>query len=399
MDADFLIVGAGIVGLATARALQRAVPGALVGVLEKEDRPARHQSGRNSGVIHSGLYYSPGSQKARLCREGRDRMVSYCAARGIPHAVTGKLVVATTPEEQERLDELHRRGSANGLRGIRRLGSEEIQEFEPWCRGVSALHVPQAGVADFAAVVAALQEEIEDEGGFVVFRTPLRRAERSGARVRVFAGEGTLETGFLVNCGGLYSDVIARRCGLDPGLRIVPFRGEYVELVPEKRDRVNTAIYPVPDPRFPFLGVHFTRTVAGVVEAGPNAVLAFAREGYTQDTVDVRELLDTLLYPGFLRMALRDFRAGVNEMARSTIRFLFLRSMRKLIPDIDSEDFVSTRSGVRAQAVDRAGKMVDDFRFARAERMLHVLNAPSPAATASLAIGEEIARQVLSSRP
>ena len=393
MTLPIAIVGGGIVGLATARALVRR--GRPVVVLEAEDRLAAHQSGHNSGVIHSGLYYAAGSAKARLCVRGRDALYRFCEEEAIPHRRTGKLVVATGAEELPRLDELERRGRANGLAGLERLSAGDLRERFPEVAGVAGLLVPQTGIVDFREVARALARRVVEAGGEV--RTGARvtaiAAEAAGLRLELAAGE-PVRARFLVNCAGLQADRMARLGGARPEVRIVPFRGEYFELAPAARGRVALPIYPVPDPRFPFLGVHLTPTVDGRVEAGPNAVLALARHGYRWRSVSPRDLADVLAYPGFWRMAGRHWRYGAGEVRRSLDRRAFVRQVRRLMPGLAPGDLVRDGAGVRAQAVDRQGGLVDDFRIETTDRAVHVLNAPSPAATAALAIGEEIADRV-----
>jgi L-2-hydroxyglutarate oxidase len=389
---DAGIVGGGIVGCATAMAL--ADRGLRVVVLEAEEALARHQTGNNSGVIHSGLYYRPGSLKAENCAAGRELMYRFCAEEGIACERCGKLVVATRPEELASLDELERRGLANGLAGLRRVSPEEIREREPHAAGLAGLLVPETGIVDYAAVTRAFARLVRERGGEI----------RTGARVRrvLFeAGGLVLETGagiararLLINCAGLQSDRVARICGVDPGVRIVPFRGEYLELREERRGLVNSLIYPVPDPRFPFLGVHFTRMIHGGVEAGPNAVLALAREGYSWGAISPRDVLSYLTYGGFWKMALRFWRVGLGEIRRSWSRRAMLRALRRLLPELELADLGRGGAGVRAQALAPDGRMVDDFHIVEAPRMIHVLNAPSPAATASIAVGRHIAALV-----
>jgi len=390
---DVAVIGGGIVGLAAARAIRRTT-GASVVVLEAEPRVGAHQTGHNSGVLHSGLYYRPGSLKARLCTEGREALLRFCGERDLPHETCGKVVVAVSESELPALEELEGRGRANGLDGLERLDPRALAGIEPRARGVAALRVPQTGIVDFAAVAGALANDLVEAGGAV--RTGARlvavRSRCGGLDLRTTAG--AVEAGFLVNCAGLRSDRVAALCGLAPPVRIVPFRGEYWRLAPGREHLVRNLIYPVPDPRFPFLGVHFTRTIGGAVEAGPNAVLAFRREGYRRTDVSVRDLAEIVGYPGFWRMARRFWRTGVGEMVRSWSKPAFVRALQRLVPDLRAGDLVRHGAGVRAQAVGPDGTLVDDFRILDAERMSHVLNAPSPAATASLAIGTVLAARV-----
>lgn len=387
---EVVVIGGGIVGTATAMALvERGVRSPLV--LEAENRLAAHQSGHNSGVIHSGLYYRPGSLKARNCVAGREAMYRFCEEEGVPHQRSGKLVVATRPQEIPALDELERRGRANGLKGLRRLSGAELRETEPEVRGITGLWVAEAGMADFGSVTAAFGRRVERGGGEI--RTGARvlgvRPESGG--LVVLTSRGEVHTRVLVNCAGLQCDRVARMCDVDPGVRIIPFRGEYYELVPERRHLVRTAIYPVPDPALPFLGVHFTRTVDGKVEAGPNAVLAWKREGYRHCHISVRDLASTFAYPGFWSMAGRHWRSGLAEMRRSFDKARFVHDLQLLVPNVREEDLVRGKSGVRAQAVDRTGKLLDDFHIVHGSRSLHLLNAPSPAATSSISIGRSLA--------
>jgi len=389
---DVAVVGGGIVGTATAMAI--AARGDLsVAVLEAEEGLAAHQSGHNSGVVHSGLYYKPGSQKARLCVEGAAALYRFCAEEGIACQHCGKLVVATRDDELPRLDELARRGAANGLAGVRRLTREEIREVEPHAAGIAALFVPQAGIADYPAVVRAYARRVAAAGGEVMTGARVEAIRREGGGLRVVSRRGDLLCRLLVNCAGLQADRVARLAGAVPDVSIVPFRGEYYELAPARRHLVRALIYPVPDPRFPFLGVHLTRTVDGRVEAGPNAVLALQREGYSWRDVSLRDLAETARWPGFWRLMRRHWATGMGEVWRSLVRGAFLRDLRRLVPELADADLLRGGSGVRAQAVDRAGRLVDDFHILPGERALHVLNAPSPAATASIAIGQWIAER------
>jgi (S)-2-hydroxyglutarate dehydrogenase len=366
-----------------------------VAVLEAEDRIAAHQSSHNSGVIHSGLYYRPGSLKARNCVAGRDAMYRFCEEEGVPVVRSGKLVVATRERELPALEELERRGHANGLEGLRRIGPEEMREVEPEVTGIAALWVPQAGLVDFGVVSAAMARRIEALGGQILLNHRVTGVIREPNGLRITSSAGDVFAEQLVNCAGLQSDRIARLCGADPGVAIVPFRGEYYEIVPDRRGLVRTAIYPVPDPELPFLGVHFTRTVHGGVEAGPNAVLAGSREGYQRSDVSLADVASMVSFGGFWRMAAQHWKTGVNEMYRSLRKERFVSDLQRLIPAVRSEDLVPGKRGVRAQAVAPTGKLLDDFHIVSGWRSLHVLNAPSPAATSSLSIGESIARQLL----
>ncbi|MEV4744507.1 L-2-hydroxyglutarate oxidase [Streptomyces sp. NPDC049555] len=394
-DCDVLVVGGGIVGLSTAYALTRAAPGTRVLVLEKEAGPARHQTGRNSGVIHSGIYYRPGSLKARFAVGGAAEMVRFCAEQRLPYEVTGKLIVATGREELPRLHALAQRGRQNGV-PVRELGPAQIAEFEPAVRGVGALHVATTGICDFPAVARRLAELAGQDGAEVRYGAEVCAVGRreDAVAVRTAAGE-VLRGRVLVNCAGLYSDRVARLAGDDPGMRIVPFRGEYFELAPERRGLVRGLVYPVPDPAFPFLGVHLTRGIDGHVHVGPNAVPALAREGYGRWTVRPGELAGTVAYPGAWQLARRHWRYGAGEVRRSLSRRAFTEAVRRMLPQVTPQDLIPAPAGVRAQAVLPDGSLVDDFLFVRSPRMVHVLNAPSPAATASLPIGREVARRAL----
>ncbi|MET9734340.1 L-2-hydroxyglutarate oxidase [Streptomyces sp. NPDC006458] len=390
-DCDVLVIGGGIVGLSTAYAITRAAPGTRVTVLEKEPGPARHQTGRNSGVIHSGVYYRPGSLKARYAVRGAAEMVKFCAEYGIDHAVTGKLIVATERSELPRLHALVQRGRENGI-PVRELGSTQITEYEPEVRGLAAIHVGSTGVCDFVGVARQLAEA---SGAEIRYSAQVARVDRRpdlGVAVRTSRGD-IVRGRVLVNCAGLRCDEIARMTGDEPGMRIVPFRGEYYELA--RPDLVRGLVYPVPDPAFPFLGVHLTRGIDGGVHVGPNAVPALAREGYGWTTVRPREVATTLAWPGSWQMARRHWRYGAGELHRSLSRSAFTEAVRRLLPVVTPQDLVPAPAGVRAQAVLRDGTLVDDFLIKEGDRAVHVLNAPSPAATASLPIGREVARLAL----
>jgi L-2-hydroxyglutarate oxidase len=390
---DVAIIGGGIVGLATARALVANRSLSLV-VLEAEDRLAAHQSGHNSGVIHSGLYYKPGSLKARNCVQGREEMYRFCRERGIPHERCGKIVVATCQSELPALEELERRGRANGLAGLRRLDPTELREHEPHVAGLAGLFVPDTGVVDFAQATREFARDVQKSGATICTQSRVLRCRRSNGDVLLDTTRGEFRCRFLINCAGLRADEVARMCGVHPGVRIVPFRGEYHELVPDRRFLVNHLIYPVPDPRFPFLGVHFTRTIRGDVEAGPNAILALKREGYRPWEFSLPEFGRLISYPGFWRLVWRYRRTGLGEIYRSLWKKAMVQALQRLIPELKAEDLRPGKTGVRAQAVDPAGNLVDDFRIVQAERMIHVLNAPSPAATASISIGKIVAGMV-----
>ena len=388
------VIGGGLVGLATAHKLQQARPGAEVVVLEKEAGFGRHQSTHNSGVLHAGLYYRPGSLKARLAVGGIRELTAFCREHGVAHEICGKVVVATRADELPRLRALHERAQANGLRGVRWLDAGELREREPHAAGEAALLVPEEGIVDYAAVVARLAERIGAAGGELLTGARVVELGRAGGRWRVGHSRGATTADFLVNCAGLQCDLVSRLAGEPRGSRIVPFRGEYYELRPERAHLVRHLIYPVPDPRFPFLGVHFTRMIAGGVEAGPNAVLAGAREGYRKTDVRFGELLDALTFPGLWRFMARHGRLCFDEVRRSFSRELFCASLQRLVPAVRSEDLLPGGAGVRAQAMDAAGQLLQDFELIERSDALHVLNAPSPAATACLAIGGEIAARV-----
>jgi L-2-hydroxyglutarate oxidase LhgO len=387
---ESVIVGAGIVGLATAMEMLRRSPGRRLAVLEKEARVAAHQSGNNSGVIHSGLYYKPGSLKARMCVAGAAAMVAFCREHGIPHEICGKVVVATSERELPGLEELLRRGTANGVPGVTMIGQERLRELEPYAAGIKALHVSSTGITDYVAVTRQYAEIVQAAGGVIATGTEVRKILWRGGQVMVETSRGEYGARQVINCAGLYSDRVSRMAGAETDIRIVPFRGEYYELVPGKRSLVRGLIYPVPDPALPFLGVHFTRRVNGSVEAGPNAVLALRREGYRRSDISFSELLETLAWPGFWRMARRQWRSGAGEYYRSFSKSGFVKALQKLLPEARQEYLQEGGAGVRAQAVDREGRLVDDFHFACSPGMVHVLNVPSPAATASLLIAREI---------
>lgn len=390
-DCDVLVIGGGIVGLSTAYAITRSAPGTRVTVLEKEQGPARHQTGRNSGVIHSGIYYRPGSLKARYAVKGAAEMVKFCAEYGIAHAVTGKLIVATEQAELPRLHALVQRGRENGI-PVRELGPAQIMEYEPEVRGLAAIHVGTTGICDFVGVARQLAEA---SGADIRYGARVVRVDRRpelGVAVRTADGD-IVRARVLVNCAGLHCDEVARLTGDEPGMRIVPFRGEYFTLA--RPELVNGLVYPVPDPAFPFLGVHLTRGIDGGVHIGPNAVPALAREGYGWGVVRPRELVATLAWPGSWRIARRHWRYGAGELRRSVSRAAFADAVRRLLPAVEDGDLVPSAAGVRAQAVLRDGTLVDDFLIKEGPRTVHVLNAPSPAATASLPIGREVARRAL----
>jgi len=387
---NVVIIGGGVVGLGVALEITRRFPRLRLLLLEKEDRVARHQSGHNSGVIHSGIYYKPGSMKARLCVAGAAAMVEFCSEHGIAHNVCGKVIVASHAEELPRLEELRKRGEANGLTGVRLIGPEELSEIEPHASGLQALVVPSTGVTDYARVCEKYAELISASGGTVLTSAAAAGIRRMADEIVIETPRGAFSTSSLINCAGLFSDRISRMAGDDPEVMIVPFRGEYYDLVPERAALVRALIYPVPDPRFPFLGVHFTRRISGKVDAGPNAVLALAREGYRHSDISVRDLASSVAYPGFWRMAGRHWRNGLEEWHRSLSKPAFVRALQRLLPEVGAKDLFPGGSGVRAQALKPDGALVDDFHFVPSGKVLHVLNVPSPAATASLSIGQAI---------
>jgi len=389
-ETDLLIIGAGIVGLATAMEVTRRVPRMGLIVVEKEDRVAAHQTGHNSGVIHSGIYYKTGSLKARNCVAGAASMKRFCQENGIPYEECGKLVVATSDEEVPRLIALHDRGTANGVPGLRMLERDAFREIEPHCDGLRAVHVPTTGIVDYTVVAQKYAELIQRAGGEIVLgaKVVALRGDNGGNIVETHAG--AFRTRYVINCAGLYSDAITRMAGVQTNLEIVPFRGEYYEVRPERRNLIRNLIYPVPDPRFPFLGVHFTRRVNGSVEAGPNALLAFRREGYNGASPDMDEAMGMLRFPGFWKMARKYWRMGMAEQYRSWMKPAFAKALQKMVPELKESDLAPGGSGVRAQAVDANGNLLDDFHFVHSGRMIHVCNVPSPAATASLEIGREI---------
>jgi len=399
---DVVVVGGGIVGLSTAYALTRAQPGISVALLEKEQVFAAHQTGRNSGVIHSGVYYRPGSLKARFATEGAAEMVEFCREHGVPYEVTGKLIVATGPAELPRLAALAERGRQNGI-PVADLDPAGIREYEPEVTGIAGLHLAGTGICDFPAVARRYAELARDKGAELRTGTEVRAIARRADGVTVQTSAGELRCGVLVNCAGLHSDRVARLAGDDPGVRIVPFRGEYYELAEQRRGLVRGLVYPVPDPAFPFLGVHLTRGIHGDVHVGPNAVPALAREGYDWRTVRLRDLTETVRFPGTWQIARRHWRYEIGELHRSLSKRAFTAAVRRLLPAVTEADLVPATAGVRAQAVARDGTLLDDFAFAgfdpvdprSSRRVVHVLNAPSPAATASLGIGREVARRAL----
>lgn len=391
---DFAIIGGGIVGISTAYHLLSSVPGTKVLVLEKEPSLGMHQTGRNSGVIHSGIYYRPGSLKARFAAEGNRAMYAFCRRYDIPHERCGKVIVAVREGELPQLEALYQRGIANGLR-LKKLTAEELREREPHVRGLAALYLPDTGIVDFKRVLRVLAELARSKGAETRTSAEVREIEERREFTEVHMDGETVRTRFLINCAGLFSDRIARKAGVPPDVKIVPFRGEYYELRPDKRHLVKNLIYPIPNPSFPFLGVHFTRMIDGAVHVGPNAVLALKREGYRKRDIRLRDALEVLAYPAFWKIAFRYASEGIGEMVRSLSKQAMTRMIRQYLPEIQSDDLIPAPAGVRAQALARDGRLLDDFVIVNTERGIHVLNAPSPAATASLMIGSHIACRVL----
>ena len=391
---DVAIIGGGIIGLATAYRMQELRPGLRLVVLEKEERIGRHQTGRNSGVLHSGVYYHPGSAKAALCKRGKKQMEAFCEMEGITFTICGKTIVAVTEDEVSRLEALHERAKANGVHA-ERIGPERLKEIEPYAAGVAALHVHETGVVNFGAVATRLAERVEERGGEIRMDAQMIGGTEKPTTSVIETSRGAVEARVLVNCAGLWADRVAHMFGVQPSVQLVPFRGEYMELSESARTYCRGLIYPVPDPAFPFLGVHLTRGVAGRVEAGPSAVMAFAREGYGFGTIRLRELAEVLGYSGFRRLARKHWRTGLAEMRRSLSKGSFLAALQRLVPALQRDDLRPSPSGVRAQAVRPDGSLADDFIIETTPRAVHVINAPSPAATASLAIGGHVAGLVL----
>lgn len=393
MDYDVAIVGGGIVGLAVGMTLTQQRPGTTVAVLEKETSLAIHQTGNNSGVIHSGIYYKPGSFKAKFCRDGAQSMVRFCREYGLAHHICGKVIVATEEAELPRLEALYQRGLANQV-PVAKITPAEAKEIEPHVHCLAAIRVFSTGIVDYKQVCNKYAELMQQQGGEIRLGTGVFDSFNTTDGLVLKTSAGEITSRFMVNCAGLFSDRIARMAGVNPRAKIIPFRGEYYELVPEKRYLVNTLIYPVPNPAFPFLGVHFTKMIDGRVHAGPNAVLSLKREGYTKTDIDLRDLLEVITYPAFWKLAARHYDEGVQEIIRSFSKAAFVRSLQRLIPEVQMGDVVPTHAGVRAQALYEDGNLVDDFLIVRDQRSLHVCNAPSPAATSSLEIGRAIVDQI-----
>lgn len=392
---NVVVIGGGIVGLASALKIKEKNPNYKVALIEKERDIAKHQTGNNSGVIHSGLYYKPGSFKAKNCVDGYNMLVDFCKEEGIEYELCGKIVVATNKEQLPALETLYERGAANGLDGIKKLQAEELKEHEPHVAGVAGLFVPQTGIIDYKAVADKYAEKFKHFGGEIHSSNKLLSFKEDRGFIHVQTKNERFTTRLVVNCSGLYSDKVAKLTGAKIGYKIVPFRGEYYKIKPEKSHLVKNLIYPVPDPNFPFLGVHFTRLIEGGIEAGPNAVLAFAREGYKKSQINMKELLGTLFYPGFIRVASKYWKTGMGEMYRSFSKQAFTKALQELIPEIEKKDLLPGGAGVRAQACDRKGGLIDDFLVVEHDQFINVGNAPSPAATSSLAIGERISNMVV----
>jgi L-2-hydroxyglutarate oxidase len=390
---DFVIIGGGIVGLSSGMALGKRYPNASILVLEKESNWAYHQTGNNSGVIHSGIYYKPGSLKARFCRAGSLSMVQFCQEHGIAHEVCGKVIVATEAEQLPLLENLYKRGLENGLQ-VKKISREEVKEIEPHVSCIAGIQVATTGIVNYKQVCQKYAELIQIEGGELRLNTKVEKIKKIPKGQVLETNKGSFETRFVINCAGLYSDRVARLSQADPQAKIIPFRGEYYELIPKKRYLVKTLIYPVPNPEFPFLGVHFTRMIDGSVHAGPNAVLSFKREGYKKTDFDVQDFVEVMTYPGFWKLAAKHADEGIQEIIRSFSKAAFVRSLQKLIPEVHAEDLVPCHAGVRAQALMNDGKLVDDFLIVEGENSVHVCNAPSPAATSSLEIGKAIVGQI-----
>lgn len=390
---DFAIVGGGIVGLSTGMALYKRFPNAKVVIIEKESVVAEHQTGHNSGVIHSGIYYKPGSFKARFARQGSKSMTEFCQMYGIEHDICGKVIVATKQEEMPLLENLYQRGLQNEL-AIHKIDSDELKEIEPHVKGLGAIRVPQAGIVNYRQVSEKFAEIIQEHGGEIRLNTKVEKMWEESDQVVIETNRGTLKAGIAINCAGLHSDRVAAATGYKTDMKILPFRGEYYKLKPEKRYLVKHLIYPVPNPKFPFLGVHFTRMISGEIDAGPNAVLSFKREGYKKTDFNARDLIESLSFPGLWKMAGKFAKEGLDEYVRSFSKKQFTKSLQELIPEIQEDDLIPAPAGVRAQALTSDGNMVDDFHIIMGKRTIHVCNAPSPAATASIEIGKEVVNRI-----
>lgn len=391
VDFDIVVVGGGIVGLASAYSIARNNPGISIAVLEKEDQIAVHQTGHNSGVIHSGLYYKPGSYKAKNCAEGRKQLITFAEEHNIPYEICGKIIVATKEKELANLEQVFQNGVENEIEGIEKIGPDEINEIEPFCQGIAGIRVPCTGIIDFTEVAMKLAELIEADGQNKILNShKVVVCDKHDYFTNVVTNNGALAVRYIINCAGLQCDRVAKMCGVEPKMRIVPFRGDYYDLTEAAREKVKNLIYPVPDPELPFLGVHFTRRIDGSVECGPNAVFSFKREGYSKIDFSLRDSWESLSYLGTWKLFFRHFKYGLGEYTRAFSRKLFLRQLQRFIPSLQADDIKPGNAGVRAQAVDLSGEPIDDFRIEKREGSIHVLNAPSPAATASLAIGDYI---------
>ncbi len=392
---DIIVIGGGIVGLATALQLKTKNPDLKLTLLEKENELAKHQTGNNSGVIHSGIYYKPGSLKAVNCVTGYKKLLAFCDQEGIPYDLCGKIIVATSKEELPRLETLYERGGQNGLTGLKKIREGELKEYEPHVNGIAGIFVPQTGIIDFKTVAEKYAEKIRALGGEIILGAKVKRIVSLNGSSTVYTSDNEYQAKLIVNCAGLYSDKVARLTHKNPGVKIIPFRGEYYKLAKDKEYLVKNLIYPVPDPAFPFLGVHFTRMMKGGIEAGPNAVLAFAREGYSKSKINIAELAESLAWPGFQKVAAKYWKTGFGEMYRSFSKAAFTKALQALIPEIQEKDLVPGGAGVRAQACDRGGGLLDDFMILESDHAVNVCNAPSPAATSSLAIGDTVSDMVL----
>jgi len=391
---DITIVGAGIVGMSVAMQLQKKYPHLKTCVLDKENAVAKHQTGHNSGVIHSGIYYKPGSLKAKNTQTGIKMLHDFCNEQNVKYEICGKLIIATKEDELVGLDALYKRGMENGIKNLKILDKKEIKEVEPHVTAVSAIHVPITGIINYTKVTEAYKKVYEQHGGVVILNAMVKQIAEKSNQIEIKTPGYSIISRNLINCAGLYSDHIAKLAGTNPGLKIIPFRGEYYKLNPKKNNLVNHLIYPIPNPEFPFLGVHFTRMIDGVREVGPNAVFSFKREGYHKFSFSLKDTLENLTYPSFWKMGMKYWKMGLKELSMSLSKPLFLQAVKEMIPDIKSNDLTPSEAGVRAQALEPGGMLVDDFRFVQSNHFLHVLNAPSPAATASLAIGKQILERV-----
>lgn len=395
LNKNLIVVGAGIVGLASAYQIQKRNPELKITVIEKENGVAKHQTGNNSGVIHSGIYYKPGSLKAQNCRTGYKMLIDFCNENEIKYDLCGKVIVATSNAEIPYLETILEKGNANGLENLKVLSAGELNELEPFVNGVKGIHVPQTGIINYTEVSEKLAELIIKAGGEIIFDQEVQSIKKNGSKVEVFTNSNFFSADYLVTCAGLQSDRIAKMTHPELPLRIVPFRGEYYKLKEDKKHFVNNLIYPVPDPAFPFLGVHFTRMINGDVECGPNAVFSFKREGYTKTSFNLKDTFESFAWPGFQKVAAKYWKTGFGEFYRSFSKNAFVQALNKLIPEIKEEDLISGGAGVRAQASDKTGGLVDDFYIVESERIIHVCNAPSPAATSSLSIGNHIADKLI----